>query len=65
MPVKFKPSTKIYSRRTDTTTVTHYYMANMSQEFLMEELAKEKTTPKLKQKIRNELVRRNLLVSRV
>jgi len=65
VPIKFKPSQKTYDRRTDITTVTHYYMKNMSRIFLVEELNKEKTTPKLKQKIRNELVRRNLLSARV
>ena len=47
---------------TNTSTLVHYYIKNISQKELFEELNKENTKPKVKQKIRNELVRRGIKI---
>lgn len=65
MPIKLKPSVKKFDRRTGLTTIEHYYMKSQSLDTLKEILNKDSTSPKLKQKVKNEIVRRNLLSSRV
>tara|TARA_B100000131_G_scaffold300740_1_gene322350 strand:+ start:124 stop:336 length:213 start_codon:yes stop_codon:yes gene_type:complete len=62
MPVKFKPSAKEYSRATGKTTTTHYYIKSTSKKDLFEALNNHNTKPKVKQKIRNELVRRGIKI---
>ncbi len=60
MPVKFKATQKIYDRATKKTTVQNFYMRNTPTEELVKEL--DRAIPKVKQKIRNELVSRNVEV---
>tara|TARA_Y100000361_G_scaffold150240_1_gene165638 strand:- start:2216 stop:2428 length:213 start_codon:yes stop_codon:yes gene_type:complete len=65
VPTKLKPSSTSYNRATGKTTLEHYYIKNISQEELFEELNKDNTKPKVKQKIRNELTRRGIKIVRV
>ena len=68
MPTKLRPSGKRWIK--DSTTgrssnkweAEHYYIKNISQKELFEELNKYNTKPKVKQKIRNELVRRGVKI---
>jgi len=62
MPTKFKPSDKRYDRQTKKTTTEHYYIKNISKTELFDTLNNSNTTPKRKQKIRNELVRRGIKI---
>ena len=47
---------------TNTSTLVHHYIKTKSQTELFEELNKDNTKPKVKQKIRNELVRRGVKI---
>ncbi len=60
MPMKFRPSQVVKDRQTGKTRVQHSYMKCTSTKELLETLEKSNTQPKLKQKIRNELVRRKV-----
>lgn len=61
MPVKFKESQKVVmDRKSKKTKVVHFYMKNTPTEELVKEL--DRAVPKVQQKIRNELVRRNVAV---
>ncbi len=60
MPVKFRQTQKVYDRATKKTTVQNFYMRNTPTAELLVEL--ERAIPKVKQKIRNELVSRNVQV---
>ena len=66
MPIKFKPSAKEFVRKDrfsgaiGTSTMKHYYIKAMSKESLFEELNKHNIKPKVKQKIRHEIVRRGI-----
>ena len=67
MPIKLRPSAKEWVRtdrfsRTGTSVMKHHYIKTISQKELFEELNKEHTRPKVKQKIRNELVRRGITI---
>lgn len=62
MPIKFKQSVKARDRTTGKMSIQHYYMKCMSQPELFKELNNQKTKPKLKQKIRNEIVRRGVSI---
>ena len=62
MPIKLRPSGKNYDRMTKKTSIVHYWIKGISQKELFEELNKENTKPKVKQKIRNELVRRGIKI---
>lgn len=62
MPTKLKPSGKNYDRMTKKTTIVHYWIKGISQKELFEELNKDNTKPKVKQKIRNELARRGIKI---
>ncbi len=61
MPTKLKPSSKSYNRQTKKTTVKHYYIKGISRNELLNLYNEDRTKPKLKQKILNELTRRNNL----
>tara|TARA_A100001015_G_scaffold317180_1_gene433406 strand:+ start:541 stop:726 length:186 start_codon:yes stop_codon:yes gene_type:complete len=58
--MKFKPSQAIKNRQTGKLETQHFYMKTVSTKELLETLDKSNTQPKLKQKIRNELVRRKV-----
>ena len=62
MPVKLKPSAKKIDRQTKKVTIEHTYAKTQSKEELFKMLNHEYTTPKVKQKIRNELVRRGIKI---
>jgi hypothetical protein len=59
MPVKFKPSQTTRDRNTGKNKTEHYYMKSTPLDELNKALENSNTPPKQKQKIRNELVRRN------
>jgi hypothetical protein len=58
MPTKLKPSATIVDRKTNKKTVTHTYAKSTSIDEMRKMYESGGTTPKLKQKIRNEFVRR-------
>lgn len=60
MPVKFGKTSKNYDRATKKTTTVHDYMKTKSNEELIEAYNKP-VIPKLRQKVKNEIVRRNKL----
>ena len=60
MPVKFGKTSKNYDRATKKTTIVHDYMKTKSNEELIEAYNKP-VIPKLRQKVKNEIVRRNKL----
>ena len=62
MPIKFKPSATVRDRVTGKPTTQHYFIKSMSKDSLFEELNKDNTKPKIKQKIRNELDRRLIVI---
>ena len=62
MPIKLRPSGKNYDRMTKKTSIVHYWIKGISQKELFEELNKDNTKPKVKQKIRNELTRRGIKI---
>ena len=72
MPTKLRPSGKRWIKNPETGRPTnrweaeHYYIKGISQTELFDELNKEQTKAKVKQKIRNELVRRGIkIVTRI
>ena len=71
MPIKLRPSAKEWVRtdrfsREGKAIIKHYYIKTISTKDLFEELNKDNTKPKVKQKIRNELTRRGIkIVKRV
>ena len=62
MPTKLKPSAEVRDRATGKVKTEHYYIKNTSKKELFEELNKDNTKPKVKQKIRNELTRRGIKI---
>tara|TARA_B100000470_G_C19573440_1_gene294507 strand:+ start:160 stop:390 length:231 start_codon:yes stop_codon:yes gene_type:complete len=72
MPTKLRESGKRWIKNPETGRPTnrwepeHHYIKTISQTELFEELNKDNTKPKVKQKIRNELTRRGIkIVKRV
>ena len=59
MPVKFGKTSKQVDRNTKKVTVVHEYMKTKSNDELIEAYNKDGQKPKLKQKVKNEIVRRN------
>ena len=62
MPIKLKPSVKKVDRNTKKVTIEHSYIKQTPKDELFELLNKSVTTKKVKQKIRNELVRRGVKI---
>jgi Cu/Ag efflux protein CusF len=62
MPIKLKPSVKKVDRNTKKVTIEHSYVKQTPKEELFELLNKSVTSKKVKQKIRNELVRRGIQI---
>ena len=61
MPAKFKESQKVVvDRKSKKTKTVHYYLKNTPTDVLVKELAR--AVPKVQQKIRNELVKRKVVV---
>lgn len=59
MPVKFGKTSKQVDRNTKKVTIVHEYMKVKSNDELIEAYNKDGQKPKLKQKVKNEIVRRN------
>jgi|TARA_Y100000310_G_scaffold206200_1_gene206604 hypothetical protein len=68
MPTKLRPSGKRWikdpttGRSTNKWVDEHYYIKGISQKELFEELNKHNAKPKVKAKIRKELVRRGITI---
>tara|TARA_B100002019_G_scaffold277559_1_gene277498 strand:- start:619 stop:858 length:240 start_codon:yes stop_codon:yes gene_type:complete len=60
MPVKFGKTSKQINRQTKKVSIVHEYMKTKSNQELIEAYNKP-VVPKLKQKVKNEIVRRNKL----
>ena len=58
MPVKYKPTQSVVQRGTKKVVTTHYYMKTQSLKELLECYNNDNTKPKLRQKVKNELIRR-------
>ena len=61
MPIKLRPSQVVKDRNTGKTTVQHTYAKTMPLAELLDMYTRSNTVPKVKQKVRNELVRRGEL----
>ena len=61
MPVKYKPTQSVVQRGTKKVVTTHYYMKTQSLKELLECYNNDNTKPKLRQKVKNELIRRQRL----
>tara|TARA_B100002019_G_scaffold283008_1_gene288896 strand:+ start:2577 stop:2786 length:210 start_codon:yes stop_codon:yes gene_type:complete len=59
MPVKFGKTSKQVDRNTKKVSIVHEYMKTKSNDELIEAYNKDGQKPKLKQKVKNEIVRRN------
>lgn len=62
MPTKFKASERVYVRGVSANKqpVKHFYVKQMTKEALFEAINSDRVKPKVKQKCRNELVRRGI-----
>jgi hypothetical protein len=58
MPIKLKPSAKIRDRATGKTTTEHYYLKCMTLQELNDYIESSNAKPKIVQKCKNELIRR-------
>ncbi len=61
MPVKYKPTINVIKRGSTKRTIEHHYMKNQSLKELLECYNNASTKPKLRQKVKNELIRRKRL----
>jgi len=61
-PIKFKPTERLYDRRTDTHTVVYHYMKATSKKDLFDYLNSSNATPKKKHKVLKELQRRGIKI---
>ena len=61
MPIKLRP-TSITTTRSGKNNIEYYHIKAMSVDSLFEELNKSSTRPKVKQKLRNEIVRRGVKI---
>jgi|TARA_B110000967_G_C18365471_1_gene307983 hypothetical protein len=59
MPIKLKPTAKTFNKATRKTQIEHHFIKTTDTKILEDMLAADTTRPKIKQKIRNELTRRN------
>ena len=58
MPIKLKQSENVRNKQTGKVITEHFYIKCANMKDLVDLLDNEYTKPKVKQKIRNELVRR-------
>tara|TARA_Y100000592_G_C5297182_1_gene233709 strand:- start:316 stop:531 length:216 start_codon:yes stop_codon:yes gene_type:complete len=65
MPTKYKESAVRVDRQTKKVSIEHFYVKQISQKEAFELLNNANTKPKVKQKIRNELVRRGIKIVKV
>ena len=61
MPIKLRP-TSITTTRSGKVNIEYYHIKTMSLNSLFEELNKYSIRPKVKQKLRNEIVRRGVKI---
>jgi len=59
MPTKLKKSSVIFNKATRKAEIEHHFVKTTDTKILEDMLAADTTRPKIKQKIRNELTRRN------
>lgn len=62
MPEKFKPSHSIKDKATGKTKEVHFYLKQTPKEELIEYLNSLSSKPKIKNKVRRELVRRGIKI---
>ena len=64
MPTKFKPDERVFVRGVpkNRLPIQRFYVKQMSQDALFEAINNDRTKPKIKQKCRNELVRRGVKI---
>tara|TARA_B100001063_G_scaffold7201_1_gene5475 strand:+ start:15935 stop:16162 length:228 start_codon:yes stop_codon:yes gene_type:complete len=62
MPVKFKPTQITRERGTGKLTTTHFYMKTMPKQELFDYINNDNSKPKIKQKCKNELIRRGIKI---
>lgn len=60
MPIKFKPTQRTFIKGTGKYVTQNFYMKSTSVDELVSVLNQGNTSPKRKQKIRNELVKRGV-----
>ena len=65
MPTKYKESAVRVDRQTKKVSIEHFYVKQISQKEAFELLNNDNTKPKVKRKIRNELVRRGIKIVKV
>jgi hypothetical protein len=65
MPIKFKSDEKIYNRATKKTRVVKHFIKQTPLEELMKYINNDSGKPKVKQKCRNEVVRRGYNIVKV
>ena len=58
MPIKLKPSVKIKNKQTGKMETEHFYLKCMSTKEIQEYMESSYAKPKIVQKCRNELIRR-------
>ena len=61
MPVKYKPTQEVVQRGPKKVVTTHFYMKTQTIKELLECYNNDNTKPKLRQKVKNELIRRQKL----
>ena len=61
MPVKYKATQSVVQRGTKKVVTTHHYMKTQTIKELLECYNNDNTKPKLRQKVKNELIRRKKL----
>ena len=59
MPIKLRPSVKTLNRTTNKYVTEHHYLKSMSVNALNEYIDAANSKPKIVQKCRNELIKRN------
>ena len=62
-PIKFKPTERLYDRRTDTHSIVHHYMKATPKKDLFDYINSSNATPKKKHKVLKELQRRGIKVT--
>jgi hypothetical protein len=60
MPIKFKENQVVRDKATGKKTTHRFHMNAIALKELLDTFTRGSTTPKLRQKIRNELIRRNV-----
>jgi hypothetical protein len=62
MPTKFKPSQIIVDRKSNSKKVEHFYIKTMPKKELFDYINNDNGKAKIKQKCKNELVRRGIKI---